>query len=147
MQVPPFGAMTVPFVQVPPVIENMPEPTVVVTTLGFAVRVIGPAVEPVAVLEMVMVPEMGLSLCAAGWVRLRDVGEFANVPLVTLNVTLFVDPFVPVSVRVWLPDVDAAIVSVAVTEVAETELILPVTPLPPVIPVTPPRSVPMNVTV
>ena len=51
----PVGATTVPFAQVPPVIEKAPGPRTLVT-MGAAVSVNEPAFAPVAVLVTVIVP-------------------------------------------------------------------------------------------
>ena len=51
----PAGATTVPFAQVPPVIEKAPRPMTFVT-MGAAVSVNEPAFAPVAVLVTVIVP-------------------------------------------------------------------------------------------
>ena len=86
----PAGATTVPFAQVPPVIEKAPWPAKTVTTLGAAVRVNEPAFAPVAVLVTVMVP---VTAAVLGVIALNNDGVMAE----KLTVATPVVPVVPVS--------------------------------------------------
>lgn len=84
------GLTTVPDTQVPPVIEKVPAPPVVVM-VGAAVRLSGPAFAPVAVLLTVIVPVFVLVL--AGVVVSTGAGPAnATVAPVTWNVTALVVP-------------------------------------------------------
>src|SRR5713101_9364469 len=85
----PAGATTVPFAQVPPMIEKAPRPAALVT-VGAAVRVNEPAFAPVAVLVTVMVP---VTAAVLGVIALNNDGVMAE----KLTVATPVVPVVPVS--------------------------------------------------
>lgn len=118
VQLPP-GLTTAPDTQLPPVIEKVPVPAVLVM-VGAAVSVSGPAFAPVAVLVTVMVPLFVVVLAVA--VAKEGEGP-ANVTVapVTVNVTPLAVPFGVLTVMLCAPsEVAGAMLSVAVTVVALT---------------------------
>jgi hypothetical protein len=146
VQLPP-GWMTAPDTHVPPVIENSPNPAVLVI-VGAAVRVSEPAVAPVAVLPTVMVPFFTVVLAVV--VASAGVGPAnAAVAPKTVNVTALVLPFGVTALTFFA--VSAAlpeILNVAVTVVEFTAAkLLTVTPDPETFtPVAPLRFAPVRVT-
>src|SRR5580704_15117917 len=108
------GLMTKPDTQVPPVIEKVPMPAVLVI-VGAAVRVSGPAFAPVAVLVTVMVPFFVVVLAVP--VVNAGVGPAnAAVAPKTVNVTALEVPLGVVTVTLWAPSPAVrATVKVAVT--------------------------------
>ena len=145
------GLITAPTTQLPPVtIENEDwEGPAVLVTVGSAVNVNGAEVPPLAVLVTVIVPVLTV-LLAGVLVNAGDGAEIASVAPFTVKapVRVLLSPFDPVTVTfLAVSPAPLAITRFAVTVVAVATILFAVTPAPDmVIPVVPPKFVPVSVT-